>query len=305
VAQQHSVIELVRRLLDDVPEPSEARLSRHEWTPLRGSTFQRLFRGSASERAARRVADEAKSSYDEVERQLDAEQAADRSGAHKRLASAKGPAESNAFTVRYTDDIARRWSNRLATAIQARAVAERLRQVPIERAVEFGATRDGIEWLRSARARNLREASVLVMVAPAQLEYTWYSKITGLIGPHCGPQRADFAQMEESLGCTTALSGIVDPIATAESCERRDLASALPTAEEILDRWERAADKEARLTEVRGECEREECIRMAELHVAKLRWRSAVIGRVRAATRAMIADAARRVEDASTADAPA
>lgn len=242
--------------------------------------------------------------YDGLERQLLRDQKSDRAGALKRLANAKGFLRNGPFTVRYTDEIAGRWSRRLAAAISARAVAERMRQLPIERAAEFGAPGEGLGWLRSAQARNLREASVLVVDVPKSLEHTWYSKITGLIGPHSSMGRIDFESVEDSLGRSPPLPVLAASIAAAEAHERRILEPTLPTVEAILDQWRRARDGEARFTEVRDECKAEKCVRTAEVHIARMRRRSAVISRVRATTRSLIAEVAMAL-DASPASATA
>lgn len=302
--QTSSVIEQVRRLLDDVPEPSEPRLGPGDWAPVRSTMLRRLFPRSATERAQHRAAGEAMLRYHGLERQLRDDQASDRAAARKCLANAKGSLVNSRFTVRPSDEIASRWSRRLAEAIRARAVAERMRQMPIGRAEDFGATSEGIQWLRSAHARNLREASVLVVDVPEPPEHTWYSKITGLIGPHSGVSRLEFERMEESLGCPAPLPGLVASIAAAGAHARRSLETTLPTADAILERWKCGSDGASRLMEVRGKCEAEELVRTAEVHIVRMRWRSALISRVRAATRSLIAERARAL-DASMTGAPA
>lgn len=283
----------VGAMLREVPEPGEGMLGRREWAPLCGSVLERLVGVLGKRRGQYRAAHETKRTYDTIERQLRNDQQANRKDARRQLANAKAAVVRADPAIRCTEDIAARWSNRLSAAIRARAAAERMRGMPLELALRQGAPQDGIEWLRAVNMRNLREASVLLIDSAVTLEFSWYSKDTAIADAHRRVGSLDLDGVEGSLGKPPRTAELTALMTAAQSRELAALEPTLPTASAILDRWKKGGSSSAELARIMGLCNAEEFVRSAEAHITRMRWRSAVIARLRSATRTMVAERSR------------
>jgi hypothetical protein len=162
-------------------------------------------------------------------------------------------------------------------------------------ALAAGLPQECLAAMRAIEARNVYEARLLTSEVLLDSWETWYSKITGLIGPHNdGGCPEDRSLREFAIGVSSArrLERAAMELWNAEARRQRE---AGPTAEAIFDAWLREGKLAEHACRARSDWQAASFALKAEGFVVRMRSREALIDRVRADTRGLIDATGRRL----------
>lgn len=298
------VAEFIARVsaaLDERRAPSQRQIGRDEWSPLLGTPVQALVWALIGRGPDRRNAREARQEYERIEADARAKQHADAAAARRELDRAKATLAGAQARSAERPGTAIRWARRLAELRVSLAVSDRLRMMSPQDGVAEGMPEECVAWMQAIHVHNVHDAGLLTVDLPLVTDTPWYSKVTGLVGPHMGTEWNEAREHREwTLGDvgTRKLSAAVQALRSAEM--RRQRAGA-PSAEAILEGWRRNGSMTEHVCRARAAWQGALHASAAEARVVRMRSRAAAMDQLRATTRGLIDVASRQVDASAEA----